>query len=270
MLGPIRTWGDHPTLKAKGGPECDFLFNIYFSDENKQSIAKQRNEKMVELRKRKANGENDLWMYLDSGTSRSVIQEESPTRKHLLNLSETTSSSHVGNGANLKYIGKGTITTDNEVTVVANLKYDLYAAVAAAKRGVTCVIDFENGKNQSYLYCKTSGSVSPLIERKLGILEVPVYLYVNKSNDIGLMAKQIESKPSMSKFSKFWLGMDQGTFDPVERNNNKDDTSLFTFDIIQSLSDKQKDFLVHARLAHLPRKAILQMVKNGATLQWTI
>ncbi len=58
--------------------------------------------------------------------------------------------------------------------------------------------------------------------------------------------------------------MDQGTFDPVERNNNKDDTSLFTFDIIQSLSDKQKDFLIHARLAHLPRKAILQMVKNGA------
>ena len=262
----IRTWGDHPTLKAKGGPECDFLFNVWTpnSKGNEKSIEQQRQEKLVELRKRKANGDNGLWMYLDSGASRSVIQEDSPIRKHLLNVSETTGSCNVGNGASLKYIEKGTITTENEVTVVADLKYDLYAAVAAAKRGVTCVIDFENGKNQSYLYCKNSGSVTPLIERKKGILEVPVHLYVNESNDIGLMAKQVKSKPSMSKISKFWLGMDQGTFDPVERNNNKDDTSLFTFDIIHSLSEKQKDFLIHARLAHLPRKAILQMVKNGA------
>jgi hypothetical protein len=164
----ICTWGDHPTLQAQGGPECDFLFNAWTSDSkgNEKSIEKQRLEKLVELRKRKANGEEGLWMYLDSGASRSVIQEDSPIRKHLLNVSETTGSCNVGNGANLKYIKKGTITTENEVTVVADLKYDLYAAVAAAKRGVTCVIDFKNGKNQSYLYCKNSGSVTPLIERK--------------------------------------------------------------------------------------------------------
>jgi transposase InsO family protein len=36
------------------------------------------------------------------------------------------------------------------------------------------------------------------------------------------------------------------------------------FDVINSLGDKQRDFLIHARLAHLPRKAILQLIKNGA------
>ncbi len=111
-------------------------------------IGKQRDEKMKELRNKEANGEKGLWMYLDSGASRSVIQEDSPIRKHLLNVSKTTGSCKVGNGDDLKYIEKGTITKGNEVTVVADLKYDLYdAAVAAAKRGVSCVIDFNNGKN---------------------------------------------------------------------------------------------------------------------------
>ncbi len=63
--------------------------------------------------------------------------------------------------------------------------------------------------------------------------------------------------------SKFWYGMDRCQFDPKVRHNNTDELSLFMFDIISSLSQKQKDYLIHARLAHLPRKAILQMVKNG-------
>jgi transposase InsO family protein len=37
------------------------------------------------------------------------------------------------------------------------------------------------------------------------------------------------------------------------------------FDIIKSLNEKQRDYLIHARLAHLPRKAILQLIKDGAT-----
>ena len=59
--------------------------------------------------------------------------------------------------------------------------------------------------------------------------------------------------------------MDMRQFDPYNRDNNNDEISLFTFDIINSLGQKQKDFLIHARLAHLPRKAILQLLKNGAT-----
>jgi hypothetical protein len=43
------------------------------------------------------------------------------------------------------------------------------------------------------------------------------------------------------------------------------DYTLFTFDIINSLSDKERDFLIHARLGHVPRKKIMQMIKNGTT-----
>jgi hypothetical protein len=60
-------------------------------------------------------------MYLDSGASRSVIHEESPIRQHLSNVSTTTGSCNVGNGANLKYLEKGMITKFNEVTVVQDL-----------------------------------------------------------------------------------------------------------------------------------------------------
>ena len=74
----------------------------------------------------------------------------------------------------------------------------------------------------------------------------------------------IGSKLSMATISKFWHGIDQGHYDPHIRENNKDEISLFTFDIINSLGQRQKDFLIHARLAHLPRKAIIQMIKNGS------
>ncbi len=142
------------------------------------------------------------------------------------NVSTTTGSCNVGNGANLKYLERGTITKFNDVTVVQDLRYDLYAAVAAAKRGITCVIDFdeERGYNQSYLLCKKSQTITPLIERKRGILEVPIHLYVNGKNDIGLMAEN--QKPSMSTLSKFWLGMEQSKFDPINRSNNKDENFI--------------------------------------------
>jgi hypothetical protein len=222
--------------------------------------------KMAEIKERKENGEEGLWMYLDSGASRSVIRENSPLKPYLNDLSETNGSCNVGNGATLQYLQKGFITRGNEVTVVKDLQYDLYAAVAAAKRGVSCILDFNSkGENQSYLLCKNSGTVTPLIERKSGILEIPVHLYINKDGyDKGLSATETTEKLSMSKIAKFWYGMDQQQFDPECRANNKDELSLFMFDIIKSLNQKQRDYLIHARLAHLPRKAILQMVKNGA------
>ncbi len=130
-------------------------------------------------------------------------------------------------------------------------------------------MDFNSdGENQSYLVCKTSGTVTPLIERRKGILEVPIHLYIDKKEK-GLIAQdrsfeKDSHKLSMSHVAKFWLGMDQGIFDPKIRQNNSDEISLFMFDVINSLSEKQRDFLIHARLAHLPRKAILQLIKNGA------
>ncbi len=71
------------------------------------------------------------------------------------------------------------------------------------------------------------------------------------------MATEPETTLSMSTVSKFWYGLDRYQFDPEQRSNNKDELSLFMFDIINSLTEKQRDYLIHARLAHLPRKAIL-------------
>jgi transposase InsO family protein len=263
------TWGDQPTFAAaQGGPGCDSLLNVWDKSPN-HAMKQQLDDKLKQLKESEANGETGLWMYLDSGASRSVIQEKSPIRPYLSNVTETDGSCNVGNGANLKYLEKGMVTLNNEVTVVKDLKYDLYAAVAAAKRGVSCVLDFDsNGDNKSYLFCKTSGNITPLIERRKGILEVPVHLYIN-NREKGLMATDTKlssdsSEISMATISKFWLGMDQCLFDPVNRAKNSNEMSLFMFDIINSLGEKQKDFLIHARLAHLPRKAILQLVKNGA------
>ena len=63
----------------------------------------------------------------------------------------------------------------------------------------------------------------------------------------------------------FWHHYDDDSFDPAIRENNTDEYSLFTFDIIKSLSERERHFLIHARLGHIPRKKILQMIKNGTT-----
>ena len=262
-----RTRGVQPAFSAeKGGPGCDFLFNAW-TLKDRPEIKQQLAKKIHSLNERRANGDTGIWMYLDSGASRSVIQEESPIRALLSNISETQGSCNVGNGANLKYLEKGMLTTNNEVTVVQSLKYDLYAAVAAAKRGVSCVLDYDtNGTNRSFLIDKKSGIATPLIERKKGILEVPVHLFTD-NNDKGLKVTENlipTIKLSKASVAKFWFGMDKGEFDPYTRDNNSDEISLFTFDIINSLGQRQKDFLIHARLAHLPRKAILQLIKDGA------
>ena len=112
-----------------------------------------------------------------------------------------------------------------------------------------------------FLINKESGIATPLIERKKGILEVPIHLYVER-DEKGLMAT--ENEMPMSTIAKFWYGMDRCQFNPEIRDENTDELSLFMFDIIHSLSERQRDYLIHARLAHLPRKAILQMIKNGA------
>jgi hypothetical protein len=49
-----------------------------------------------------------------------------------------------------------------EITVVQDLKYDLFSAVNAAKQGLTSVIDFDidTGKNNSYTVDKITGNVT--------------------------------------------------------------------------------------------------------------
>ncbi len=226
------TRGDHPTsAAAKGGPECEFFFPVIDLQPKNAKICDQLDAKIEELRERNANDDKGLWMYLDSGASRSVIGEKSPIRPHLKNVAETDGSCQIASGANLKYLEKGSITLNNEVTVVKDLKFDLYAAVAAAKRGVSCILDFSStGLNRSYLLCKKTGTITPLIDRNKGILEVPVHLYVDK-NDSGLKVTDNEPTLTPAEISKFWFCMDRHLFNPTTREKIVSELSLFMFDI---------------------------------------
>jgi hypothetical protein len=52
------------------------------------------------------------------------------------------------------------------------LKFDLYSGISAAKRGISAVIDYDTntGENLSYTFCKKTGEVTPLVERRQGVL----------------------------------------------------------------------------------------------------
>ena len=217
-------------------------------------------------------------MFFDSGASRTVIQTESPLRSHLSNVIPSNGSCTIGNGTRLPYVETGNLTANNPATVVKGLEFDLYSAVAAAKRGISAIIDFDpiSGENRSFTYCKDSGEVSPLVERRHGALEVPVHLTLARKDTVGLIAKDLHPlsrapvKGALDRFkpfqiSAFWTSFDTTNFSLACREDNTTELSLFTFDVVQSLSQRDKDFLIHARFAHLPSKKILQLIHNGNT-----
>jgi len=154
------------------------------------------------------------------------------------------------------------------------LVYDLFSSVNAAKNGLTSVIDYDliTGKNNSFTFDKVSGSITPLVERGKGILEIPLHMLINSGTS--LISAQETSQfelPLLNKeftpniVSMFWQHIDDKAFDIINRENNATEHALFTFDIIKSLNERERDFLIHARLGHIPRKTILQMIKNGTS-----
>jgi transposase InsO family protein len=249
-------------LKPNGDSEVD----VHFLRNPK--ITQELEHKLERLKVKREN-EKGLWMYFDSGASRSVISTTSPIRKHLKSLTPTYGSCSIGNGTTLQYLEKGLVKDNLEITVVNDLKYDLFSSVNAAKQGLTSVIDYDlkTGKNNSYTIDKVTGSVTPLIERGKGILELPLHLMLPSGVSLALTPNQspLRSELSPNQISMFWHYYDDNNFDPTTRENNKTEFSLFTFDIIKSLSERERDFLLHARLGHLPRKQILQMIKNDTT-----
>jgi hypothetical protein len=65
--------------------------------------------------------------------------------------------------------------------------------------------------------------------------------------------------------SAFWRALDDSTLSLTHRSSNTTQMALFTFDVVNSLNDKERDFLIHARLAHLPSKQILKLIKQSNT-----
>jgi hypothetical protein len=61
----------------------------------------------------------------------------------------------------------------------------------------------------------------------------------------------------------FWSAFDTLDFSLSKRENNHSQLLLFTYDVVKSLNDQERDFLIHARLAHLPSKQILKLIQQG-------
>ncbi len=148
--------------------------------------------------------------------------------------------------------------------MVNDLKFDLFSSVNAAKQGLTSIIDYDlkTGQNNSYTIDKITESVTPLIERGKGILELPLDMMLPTGICLALTPNKPLAQPELfpNLISMFWHHYEDKSFDPTTRENNLTEYSLFTFDIIKSLSERERDFLIHARLGHLPRKKILLMI----------
>ena len=242
------------------------------------SQVKHKTKKLLEI---DSKGNPGQWMFFDSGASRSVINSESPLRSLLTRVEPTTGSCTVGSGVKLSYIESGILMDHNPVTVVKGLQFDLYSAVSAAKQGTSAVIDFDlvTGENKSFTFCKQTGEASPLIERKQGVLEIPMHLHMPATN--GMIAKESARRdpiliaPQQQTFAQtprrmrpyqvaaFWSAFDTSGLSLSQRENNHSQLSLFTYDVVKALNDQERDFLIHARLAHLPSKQILKLIQQG-------
>jgi transposase InsO family protein len=216
------------TMGSKFNPTIHLEFLV-----NKRIIGELK-RKQAALHETLTSSAPQLWMYFDSGASRSVIAPTSPIRKNLTQSRPVQGSCSIGDGTPRDYIEKGMFHNTIDTTVVKNLRYDLFSSVSAAKQGITSIIDYdmETGENNSYMVDKLTGNIIPLIERGHGILEVPLQMMTPKSN------------------------VDDSAATPSE-------TILYTFDILKQLNERERDFLIHARLGHVPKRTILKMKQNG-------
>ncbi len=103
------------------------------------TIKSQLEMQLDKIKSSKANSQEKLWMYFDSGASRSVISPNSPIRSQLRAVTPAYGSCSIGDGTPLQYIEKGNVKDNLEITVVKDLKYDLFSSVNAAKQGLTSV-----------------------------------------------------------------------------------------------------------------------------------
>jgi hypothetical protein len=184
-------------------PDVDVNVEMSFFKTDK--VNKELESKLKSIHGSKGS---ELWMYFDSGASRSVISTESPIRKHLKEIVPAYGSCSVGNGTPLQYIETGKVKDNMEITVVADLKYDLFSSVHAAKHGLTSIIDFDlkTGKNNSYTVDKITGEVTPLIERGKGILELPLHMMVPRGKCLSLASPAATQQAALSPnvVSMFW------------------------------------------------------------------
>ncbi len=177
---------EYPPATALIATTRDDLAFPFMDGQSSSTMLRQVREQKQRIQELEDAGVKGQWMFFDSGASRTVIRTESPLRSHLTNVVPSNGSCTIGNGTRLPYIETGTLTANNQATVVEGLEFDLCSAVAAAKRDISAIIDYDptSGENRSFIYCKDSGEISPLIERRNGALEVPIHLTLSRKNTV--------------------------------------------------------------------------------------
>jgi hypothetical protein len=174
-----------------------------------------------------------LFLVHDSGATRCLLcASSSPLLPYLQNRRRSPPGFvTVGGGRRLPYFEEGELAGVT-FTTVKDLKYDLYSAVCAAKRGVRTVIEFDaNGANRSHLYDKRSRTVTPLVERG-GMLEIPMEGFLT-SSPMGLAA-------------------------------TVSDSFALAHDVLPSLVGTDADFLVHRRMGHASLRQLRELQRHGA------
>lgn len=182
-------------------------------------------------------GTNNRGLHLihDSGCNRNLLcATTSPLLPYLANRRPApTGSVTVGGGRRLCYREQGELCGVT-FTTVPDLHYDLFSATAAAKRGVTSVIDYSpSGDNRSYLWDKRSGNITPLLEHdNTGLLYIPMNFFL----------------PSSSRSSS--------------ASQSSGDRAL-VHDVLPTLGRSDADYLIHRRLGHAPGRVIRQLHRAG-------
>jgi hypothetical protein len=211
-------------------PNCDPKVDMRCLNHTK--IHKQLATQLARIKENK-NAKEDLWMYFDSGASRSVISTNSPIRQHLQAIELAYGSCSIGDGSPLHYLEKGHVRDNLEFTVVDGLKkFDLFSSVHAAKQGLTSIIDFdmETGENNSFTIDKTTGTVTLLVERGKGILEIPIHMMLPAKACVSVAPNTTTTQDALPPHvvSTFWHCFDDSSFDFSTRPDEVESSPLKT------------------------------------------
>ncbi len=103
------------TMGSKFNPTTHLEFLV-----NKR-ILREIKRKQASLQETLNSSAPQLWMYFDSGASRSVFAPTSPIREHLTQSRPVQGSCSIGDGTPLNYIEQGMYNNTIDSTVVTNL-----------------------------------------------------------------------------------------------------------------------------------------------------
>jgi hypothetical protein len=216
--------------KGRGAGKGKSPYSSSYGIHRNSAIDKQLDQNLRDMAKTSPS----IFLVHDSGATRNLLC--GTTSKLLPYLQNRRASSPgfviVGGGRRLPYHSEGKICGIT-FTIVLDLHYDLYSAIAAAKRGISTVIDYHpDGTNKSYLHDKRKNTLTSLIENN-GLLMIPMDTFLASCNSWSLSV----SSPTIC------YGL--------------------AHDVLPTLHSQDADFLLHRRLGHMSVRGMRLLRKMG-------